>query len=171
MYSRSTFLSLLLLLVPLQNPGDSFQRHYENAEAQRRAGNLGAAEAEYLSILAEAYYKLARIYSAQADYRQSVIALETAAGYLPDSAAVLVDLAIAYFHTEQYQKALAPLSTALVRDPSSVAAHHMLGKTYFMLGEFEKSASELETALRLLVARQPTPGRDYPHRPPSVGHG
>ena len=149
MYSRSTFLSLLLLLVPLQNPDDSFQRHYENAETQRRAGNLGAAEAEYLKILGEAYHKLARVYSAQADYRGSVIALETTAGYLPDSAEVLVDLAIAYFHTQEYEKAVEPLSKALVRDPRSTAAHHMLGKTYFMLGKFEKSTSELETALNL----------------------
>jgi tetratricopeptide (TPR) repeat protein len=149
MYCRSTFISLLLLLIPFQNPSDSFQRHYENAETQRRAGKLEAAQAEYVSILAEAYYKLARTYSAEADYQQAVIAYEKTVTYLPDSEEVLVDLAIAYFHNEQYQKALAPLSTAIVRDPGNASAHHMLGKAYFMMGQFEKSTGELETALRL----------------------
>ncbi len=149
MYFGSTFLYLALLLVPFQNPGDSFQRHYQNAEAQRRAGNLAAAQAEYQSILVEAYHKLARIYSAQGDYRQAVITLETTTVYVPDSEEVLVDLAIAYFHNEQYEKALAPLSTALARNPGSASAHHMLGKTYFMQGQFEKATRELETALQL----------------------
>ncbi|MCU1267828.1 MAG: Tetratricopeptide repeat protein [Acidobacteria bacterium] len=149
MYFRSTFLPLLLLLVPFQNPGDSFQRHYENAETQRRAGNFGAAQAEYLSILGEAYHQLARIYSAQADYRQAAVVLETTVTYLPDSEDVLIDLAIAYFHNEQYQKAVTPLNKAVVHNSGSASAHHMLGKTYFMMGEFEKSTNELETALRL----------------------
>jgi len=149
MYSRSTFLALLLLLVPFQKPGDSFQRHYENAEAQRRAGNLAAAQAEYAIILAEAYHKLSTVYSAQANPKQAIVALESATTYAPDSQEVLIDLAIAYFHNEDYKKALTPLNTVIVRDPKSTAAHHMLGKTHFMLGEFVKSTSELELALRL----------------------
>ena len=73
MYLRSTFLALLLLLVPFQKPGDSFQQHYENAEAQRRAGNLAAAQAEYAIILAEAYHKLSGIYSAQSSDKPMVV--------------------------------------------------------------------------------------------------
>jgi tetratricopeptide (TPR) repeat protein len=149
MYSRSTFLALLLLLVPFQKPGDSFQRHYENAEAQHRAGNLAAAQAEYAIILAEAYHKLSAVYSAQANPKQAIVALESATTYAPYSQEVLIDLAIAYFHNEDYKKALAPLNTVIVRDPKSTAAHHMLGKTHFMLGEFDKSTSELEFALSL----------------------
>jgi tetratricopeptide (TPR) repeat protein len=149
MYSRSIFLALLLLLVPFQKPSDSFQRHYENAEAHRRAGNLAAAQAEYGIILAEAYHKLARVYSAEANHKQAIVALESATSYAPDSQEVLIDLAIAYFHNEDYKKALAPLNTIIVRDPKSTAAHHMLGKTHFMLGEFVNSTTELELALRL----------------------
>lgn len=149
MYYCSIFLSLLYLFSPLQSPGDSIRQHYEAAEAQRRAGNLVAAEAEYTAILAEAYSKLGGVYSAESNYQGSIVAFERANTYRPDSSNVLVDLAIAYFHAEQYQKAIAPLSRALARDSQSVAAHHMIGKTYFMLGDFDKSTKELEEGLRL----------------------
>jgi tetratricopeptide (TPR) repeat protein len=139
----------LLLLLPFQSPADSFRKHYEAAEAQQRAGNYVAAEAEFTAILAEAYDRLGGVYSAQGNYKESVTAFEASASYRPDSVEVLVDLGIAYFHTEQYQKAIEPLSHALAIDPRSAAAHQMLGKTYFMIGEFEKSAHELEIAAKL----------------------
>jgi len=140
---------LLVSLLPIQAPGDSFQLHYEKAEALRRAGNLSGAEAEYTAILGEAYHKLGRVRSAQANYAAAVNALEEAVGYRPDSDAVLIDLAIAYFHTEQYEKALMPLSRAVSQSPNNPGAHHMLGKSHFMLGNFEKATAELEKALRL----------------------
>lgn len=149
MYLRSTFLPLLFLLIAFQTPQDSLRQHYERAEADRRAGNLAAAEAEYTDILAEAYTELGKIYSAQKKYREAVPVLERAAAYRPDSQDVLVDLSIAYFDNEQYQKALEPLKRAVALNPQSPGAHHMLGKTYFMLGEFAKSAGELETARKL----------------------
>jgi tetratricopeptide (TPR) repeat protein len=146
---RSLFLPLLLLLIPFQSQGDLFRERYRAAEAQRRAGNLVAAEAEYKAILAEAYYKLGKIYSAQGNYQEAMTTLERASS-LPDSPTeVLVDLAIAYFHAGQYQKAFAPLTKALALNPQSAAARHMLGKTHFMLGEFEKATPELEAALKL----------------------
>lgn len=150
MYLRASFLPLLpLLLVLFQSPDDSIRRHYESAEAQRRAGNLPAAEAEYKNILAEAYHRLGRIHSAQSNYGRAIKALEASVAHRPASTDVLVDLAIAYFHAEQYEKAKEPLGKALERDGRSAAAHHMLGKSYFMLGEFESAARELETALRI----------------------
>ena len=54
----STFLPFLLLLSVFQSPQDTLRQHYEAAEAQRLAGNLGAAEAEYSAILAEGYGRL-----------------------------------------------------------------------------------------------------------------
>ena len=146
---RSTFLPLLVLLFLFQSSQqDTIRQHYEAAEAHRRAGNLSAAEVEYVAILAEGYSKLGKIYSAEKEYKLAAQTLEMAARYAPQSEGVLVDLAIAYFDTDQYQKALAPLGKALTLNPQNTAAHHMLGKTYFMLGEFQKAVSELETALR-----------------------
>jgi tetratricopeptide (TPR) repeat protein len=149
MYFRSAFLPLFFLLVVFQSPQDPVRQHYEAAEAQRRAGNLAAAEAEYGSILAEGYGKLGKIYSAQKQYIEAVSALKAAALYGPDSQDLLIDLAIAYFNAGQYDKALEPLRKALDRSPQSVGAHHMAGKSYVMLGEFEKARGELETAQKL----------------------
>jgi tetratricopeptide (TPR) repeat protein len=149
MYLRSTLLPLLSLLLAFQSPQETLRRHYEAAEAHRRAGNLDAAEREFSLILAEGYGRLGRIYSAQKKYREAVAALESAALYNPDSQDVLIDLAIAYFDSEQYEKALAPLRKALARDQQSVSVHHMLGKTLFMRGEFVQATAELETALKL----------------------
>ena len=145
MYSGSALL-LLLLLFPAQTPRDSFQIHYEKAEALRRSGDLSGAEAEYKVILGEAYFRLGRVSAAQPNYPESLRALELAAAYRPDATEVLIELAIAYFHMEQYDKALNPLLKAVANDPNSAGAHHMLGKSYFMLGSFEKAVVELQTA-------------------------
>jgi tetratricopeptide (TPR) repeat protein len=149
MYLRHAALPLLLLLFVFQAPQSGVRQHYEAAEADRRAGKLEAAEAEYAAILAESYARLGKIYSAERRYREAIDALESAARYRPDSQDVLVDLSIAYFDAGQYQKALGPLGRALAADPRSVGARHMLGKTHFMLGDFQKSVTELEAALRL----------------------
>jgi tetratricopeptide (TPR) repeat protein len=152
MSSRPATLALLLLLVPLpsfaQSEADSVRRHYEAAEAERRAGNLAGAETEFEAMLGEAYDRLGRLSIAKGDYKTAVAALEGAAARRPDSPDVLVDLSIAYFHVDQYRKALEPIGKALARDPRSAAAHHMAGKTHFMLGEFPKAVEELTTALR-----------------------
>jgi len=140
------FLALSVLL-PIQTPRDSFQLHYEKAEALRRKGDLSAAEAEYVAILSETYYTLGRILSAQTSYPESVAALEAAATYRPDSNEVLIDLAIGYFHVNKYDKALAALNKVISRNPRSPGALHMLGKTYFMLGDFERATNELKAAL------------------------
>ncbi len=149
MYLRSIFLPLLFLLIVFQSPQDSLRQHYEAAEAQRKTGNLAAAETEYTALLAEVYGKLGKIYLAQKQYKAAVTALESAVSYNPHSQEVLIDLAIAYFDSAQFQKAFEPLTKALEINPGSVGAHHMLGKTYFMLGNFAKSTMELETALKL----------------------
>ena len=145
-YGAALFLALSLLL-PAQTPRDSFQLHYEKAEALRRKGDLSAAEAEYVAILSETYYTLGRILSAQTSYPESVAALEAAATYRSDSNEVLIDLAIGYFHVNQYDKALAALNKVISRDPRNPGARHMLGKTYFMLGDFERATDELKAAL------------------------
>lgn len=145
----SSFVGLLLLIVLFQSPRDTIRQHYETAEAQRSAGNPVAAEAEYSAILAEAYGKLGRVYSAQKEYKNAITALEAAALYGPNDEGILIDLAIAYFDSEQFDKALIPLIKARARNPESAGAHHMLGKSYFMLGELRKSAEELQAALKL----------------------
>src|SRR5258705_2751493 len=147
MYSGSAFLFLLFLLLPVQTPRDSFQIHYEKAEALRRRGDFVAAEAEYKAILAEAYFKLGKVSSAQSDFPESVRALEAAAAYRPGSYEVLVELAIADFHVEQYEKTFEPLSRAVAIEPNSPGAHHMLGKSYFMVANFASAVTELQTAL------------------------
>src|SRR5262249_40714855 len=139
----------LLFLSGFQSTSDTIRHHYETAEAHRRGGNLGAAEAEFSAILGEAYAKLGKIYSAEKDYKNAITALEAAAANSPDNQEVLVDLSIAYFNVEQFEKALAPLGKALARNPQNVGALHMIGKTHFMMGELQKSADELQAALKL----------------------
>ena len=149
MYFPAIFLPSLLLFISFQTPGDSFRKHYEVAEAHRRAGNLPAAEAEYIAILKVAYPALGKIYSAQSNDLGAVAACEAAATYGNDSTQSLVELAIAYFNAGQYQKAVEPLRRALARDPRSSPAHHMMGKTHFMMGAYEEAEHELEAALAL----------------------
>src|ERR1051325_6026262 len=57
MHSRVSCLLLSLLLLPFQLPRDSIRQHYEAAEARHRAGDLVAAEAEYVAILVEGYQR------------------------------------------------------------------------------------------------------------------
>src|SRR6266540_908604 len=128
MYLRSALLPLLFLLAVSQSPQDSVRQHYEAAEAQRRAGNLTAAETQFAAILAEGYARLGKIYLAEKDYKEALKALEAAAIYQPDSDSVLKALAI---------------------NPQSAGAHHMAGQTHFMLGEFEQARAELEIARKL----------------------
>jgi len=142
-------ISFVLVLVVYQTPQETIRQHYESAEAQRRAGNLAAAESEYRAILGEAYERLGEIYSAQEDYKRAIPVLKSAAGYRPNSSAVLIALAIARFGAEQYDAALEAARKALVIEPQSPGAHQMLGKTYFMLGDLGKSIGELETAVKL----------------------
>ncbi|MGH9970661.1 MAG: tetratricopeptide repeat protein, partial [Pyrinomonadaceae bacterium] len=149
MYLRSQLFPLLCLLVVFQSPQDSIRRHYQTAEAHRLAGNLGAAEAEFKAILAEAYGRLGKIYSARKQYKEAIAVLDSSAIHQPDSEEVLVDLAIAYFDAGQYEKALVPAGKVLAINPESAAGHHMLGKTNFMLGEFAKATTELEASLKL----------------------
>jgi tetratricopeptide (TPR) repeat protein len=149
MYFRSTIISCVLLLLVYQSPQDTIRQHYEAAEAARLAGNLDAAESEYIAILGEGYSRLGRIYSARSDYTLAVAVLEAAQRHRPDSAEVLLELAIAYFNAQQYEKALVPAGKALAIAPTNAGAHQMLGKTYFMLGDLGKSITELEAAIRL----------------------
>ena len=90
-YLPSTFLPLLLLLTVFQSPQDSLRQHSEAADAQRRAGNLAAAEREYTAVLAEGYAKLGKVYSAEKNYQQARSALESAISYQPDSQVALID--------------------------------------------------------------------------------
>ena len=149
MYFRPAIIFCVLLLLGYQSPQDTIRQHYEAAEAARLAGNLDAAESEYIAILAEAYSRLGRVYSARSDHPLAVSVLETAQRHRPDSAEVLLDLAIAYFNAQQYEKALVPASKALAIAPANAGAHQMLGKTYFMLGDLGKSITELEAANKL----------------------
>src|ERR1700750_2178056 len=149
---RSTLLALLPLLFAFQSPPqqqDTIRQHYEAAEAERRAGNLAAAEREYTAILSAGYGKLGKIYSAEKQYDAAVAALETAARLNPASEEVLLDLSIAYFDAGQYRKALDASGKALALNPQSGGARHMLGKSQFMLGEFSQAVAQLEAALRL----------------------
>jgi len=139
----------LLLVLAYQSPRDTIRQHYDAAEAQRRAGNLAAAETEYTAILAEAYAKLGKVYSAQKDFKTAIAALEAAAAYDQDSDEVLLDLAIAYFNLEQFDKSLVPLTKARTRNPGNAGVHQMMGKSYFMLGELRKASDELHAALKL----------------------
>jgi tetratricopeptide (TPR) repeat protein len=149
MYLRSATFPLLVLLVVFQSPQDSIQKHYQAAESYRLAGNLAGAELEFAAILAEAYGRLGKIYSARKQYPQAIKVLESAAVSGPDSQDVLLDLAIAYFDAGEYRKALEPVRKVLVLNPDSTGGHQMLGKIYFMLGEFGVSTTELEAALKL----------------------
>jgi tetratricopeptide (TPR) repeat protein len=146
---HSAIIPTLLFFVLGQSPQDTIRRHYEAAEAQRLAGNLVAAEAEYGEILGEGYQRLGEIYLAQGDYKRAIPVLESAAGYRPDSTAVLISLAIACFEAQQYEKALGVARKTLTVDPKNAGAHQMLGKSYFMLGDVGNSIGELEKAAKL----------------------
>src|SRR5215471_2668453 len=130
---RSVFLSLMFPLAALSFAPPFFQdtikRHYEAAEAHKRAGDLAAAEAEFAAILAEGYGKLGKIYLAQKSYEKAATVLEAAALYRPEAPEALIDLSVAYFKAGQYEKASEPLNRALARNPRSADARHMSGKT------------------------------------------
>src|SRR5215510_3337463 len=104
MYLRLAFLPFLLSSVFFQDPGDVFKRHYTEATRAQELRNFPLAEKEYNVILAEAYSRLGKVYSAQGNYTASVGAFESAARIHPDDLQGFVELSIAYFRTSQYQK-------------------------------------------------------------------
>lgn len=146
---RSTIFPLALLLIVWQSPQDLIRRHYETAEAERAAGNLTTAEAEYTAILAEGYARLGEISLGLEEPEHAVTALESAVEYQPNSTPLLISLAIAYFDFERYDMAIDVAHRALVLEPQNSGAHQMLGKSYFMLGDMGKAIDELEAAARL----------------------
>jgi tetratricopeptide (TPR) repeat protein len=149
MLLRFSVLPFLLVLASAQPRQDALSQHYEAAEANRRAGKIVEARAEYRATLAEGYNRLGKINSALKEYKEAVQAFQSAGAYGTDSAQALVDLAIAYFDAGQFNDAFEPLRKALAIDPHSMGAHQMLGKCYYMRGDFDKARSELEEALRL----------------------
>lgn len=148
MYLR-VVLPVLLLSFTFQSLQEQFRQRFEAAEAQRLAGRTDKAESEYISILADAYQKLGRTYSAQGDHRAAVTALEAALKQRSDFPDALVDLSIALFNSGQFKQALDRADAAIALNADNSAAYHMRGKCNFMLNEFEKSAADLQTALRL----------------------
>lgn len=139
----------LVFVLNFQTPQETIRKHYEAAEAQRRAGNLVGAELEYTAIIAEAYEKLGEVYTAEEDYSRAIQVLETAASYRPNTLSVQIALSIARFGGGKYDAALVAASKAQSIDPQNAGAHQMLGKTYFMLGDLNKAIVELETATKL----------------------
>jgi tetratricopeptide (TPR) repeat protein len=142
-------LLLAFLWVPFQSQQEQFRQRFEAAEAQRVAGNVDKAENEYVAILADAYQKLGRTYSAQGDHRAAVTVLEEALRRRPNSPDLLVDLSIALFNTSQFKQAIARLDSAVAVNPQVAATYHMRGKCYFMLNEFDKAVADLQKALQL----------------------
>src|ERR1051325_12136588 len=96
----STVFLLSTFLFPPQ--ADLFRKHYEAANAYHRAGNYAAAEAECKVILAEAYERLGRVYSAQNNYQASVGAFESARAMRPAATDGLVEVSIAFFPSGAY---------------------------------------------------------------------
>ena len=117
MYLRFASISLLLSLFFFQSQGDLFRKHYEAANAAHRAGNYAAAEAEFKAILAEAYERLGKIYSAQGKYQAAIEAFESGNTTQPGSTDALIDLAIAYFHVNQFSQGIEPLKRAKAAAP------------------------------------------------------
>src|SRR5262245_7108230 len=124
---RSISLALLLSVFFVPPQGDLFRTHYEAANAYHRAGNYKAAEAEFKVILAEAYKRLGKIYSAQGNYQASINAFETSLATPLDANDSLIDLSIAYFHAGQYSKGIDRLQRVIATDAQNPIAHHMLG--------------------------------------------
>ena len=146
---RSLAVLSLALAIPFQSSPEQFRQRFERADVERRAGNIAKAEAEYQSILADAYHKLGRTYAAQQNHQAAIAAFSMAIGHKPNFADALVDLAIAQFNTNQFKQALLPLQAAADLNAQSPAVYHMRGKCYFMLSEFDKAAVELQRALQL----------------------
>ncbi len=147
MYCRLAVLSLALA-IPFQSSPEQFRQRFERAEVERRAGNISKAEAEYQSILADAYHKLGRTYASQQNHQAAISAFSSAIARKPHFADAFVDLAIALFNINQFKQALVHLEAAGL-DAQATAVYHMRGKCYFMMSEFDKAAVELQRALQL----------------------
>ena len=145
---RSLALLSLALAIPFQSSPEQFRQRFERADVERRAGNITKAEAEYQSILADAYHKLGRTYAAQQNHQAAIAAFSSAIARKQGFTDALVDLAIAQFNTDQFQQALVTLEAVGV-SAQAPAVYHMRGKCYFMMNEFDKAAVELQKALQL----------------------
>src|ERR1051325_8159137 len=123
MYLRFASISLLLSIFFFQSQADLFRKRYEAATAAHRAGNYAAAEAEFKAILAEAYQRLGKIYSAQGNYQAAIDSFESANVTRPMSPEALIELSIAYFHASRYSKAIDPLQRVIVANAQNSIAH------------------------------------------------
>jgi tetratricopeptide (TPR) repeat protein len=144
----ATLLSLTLI-AGAQSPQAVVRGHYEAAEARARAGDLAGAETEYGAVLAEAYWRLSKIYSARRRPEAALEALEHAARWRPRSDASTAELALAYLAAGKPDKALSIVGPVVAADPRNVVARRLLGKAYYDMRDFARAAAEWRAALEL----------------------
>ena len=148
-----------LLLFSFQSPQEQYRERFEAAEAQRRAGNIDKAQNEYVSILADAYQKLGRAYSAQGNHRAAAAAFESAVKFRPNSPETLVELSIELFNTGQFEQALANYNRSIQLDPNLADVYQNRGILYLFLGRDLEAANDFEKCLELDPSSKPALNR------------
>jgi len=132
-------------------------RHFQMARQAQDRGDLAVAAHEYLIVtqlepaVAEGFASLGMVYNAQADFKQSVQALERAGKLKPGLRGVDLYLGIDYLKLHEPARAVPCLERAVRIDPASKQAQLSLGTAHWNAGETNRALVQLEKANRLFA--------------------
>jgi tetratricopeptide (TPR) repeat protein len=146
-------IALVLTLQPVraQDPADrDVMKLFEAAVAAQQAGDLAAAEAQYLRFLQhqprnlEALVNLGVVYASLGRFDEAIASYKKALEISFLSAPVRLNLALAYYKAGRCAEAVPEFTTVLDANPGAFNALVLKADCHLQLGEFQKAIALLE---------------------------
>ena len=104
----------------------------EKNKSITRAQEFYEKAVRYNPNIAEAYYRLGRIYREKGDLNTSLIFFQKASSLTRDLTGVFEDLGSVYEQMGQYNRAITTFEEAIHASPSDSAIHYKLGEVYLL---------------------------------------
>jgi tetratricopeptide (TPR) repeat protein len=127
--------------------GDPLRDHYERAQSLQRAGDLAAAEAEYVGeVLPRALRRLGNLSGAEGRVAEAIEALTAALELDPHDIDLQVDLATAWLRKPDFAQAHACAGQAVTAGPQHSRARAIRGKIRLLQGDVPGALEDLRIA-------------------------
>ncbi|MGH9850608.1 MAG: tetratricopeptide repeat protein [Blastocatellia bacterium] len=150
---KSSLITLLFALTPIQQPAADPALHFNRAVALQQEGKLAEAADEYRALLklkpdyAEAQANLGVVLSRLGKYDEAIVAYESALKLAPHLTPIQLNLGIAHYRAGQYAKAAETLRSFLEKKPDSLQARQLYGLSLVEIGQDEDAIIQLELTL------------------------
>jgi Flp pilus assembly protein TadD len=122
---------------------------YVAGEEATRAGDLGAAETDFLRVLklvpqdVGARVNLGVVYLREEKWDLALNYLKQAEKLAPQVAGIRLNIGLAYYKRGEYETAILDLGAVLKQQPNSVQARRLLGLCYLFTTRYAEAADEL----------------------------